>query len=95
MQIKLEIKNKEFKTYNDKIDILFDGYIIPRNECFDNYKHLKNEDLIFELYNLYKEEFIHHLKGIFYIIIKTENQLLIFTDRLGLKKIYYQIENEI
>ena len=94
MQLNFEIKNKHFKNYHHNIKILCDGYILPKNENFEKYLNYHDEDLIFELYELHKDEFIHFVKGIFFIIIKLENKVIIFTDRLGLKKIYYRIDQD-
>jgi hypothetical protein len=85
----IKFHDKQFHSFDDGCKILVSGYVLPRNSIFDEFKTLKNEALIYELFKKYRSDFIHQVKGMFCIAIQTETQTWIFNDRLGLKKFFY------
>lgn len=90
---KASIKNGHEISYSTNIDkksnVFLDGYVIPRRDCFNQYKHYSQIDLIKTLYENYADNFIHLLKGVFTIIIFSGNSFSIFSDRHSIKKYFY------
>lgn len=86
------------KFYNDKIFKKTEQYIICTEGIILNLKKLlrqynveKLNDLIIVLYKKYGWKFVEKLRGNFAILIyfKKENKLLVFTDHISTKPIYY------
>lgn len=86
-EINLNILNH---SVSNGIDIYFDGYILPRNgESFSDGIH-NIINTIFQYYIQYGDQFIKKFKGIFIIIIKKRGKWTkIFSDQLGIYKLYY------
>jgi len=84
-----------YSLYTDKHydnNYIIDGYIIPTQQYFSQYNHLKNSDLIKHLiYNNIPVE--HAIKGIYSVIILNNNNFQLFNDRLGIRKYFYYINN--
>ena len=77
-----------------EIGFLVDGYVMPRQSCFEQFAHLKNEALIFHLYSQFGLDFIRYLKGIFTLVILDGENFFIFNDRAGLKKFFYRVRGD-
>lgn len=73
----------------NSVNICFDGYILPRHNIFNEYKNLNSKELIFALYQKYKLDFIQYVKGNFCIVIFEKGKFYIFTDQIGIKKVFY------
>jgi len=89
--------NGDFVTKFDdpQIYIGIEGYILPREFCFEKYKHLQNNELILHLYIEYGLNFIKYIKGIFNILIVEEHGFYLFNDRHSIKKFFiYQNKEE-
>lgn len=71
-----------------EFEIIIYGYVQPRNDCFNEYKHLDKHKLISVLYEKYHAGFVQYIKGIFLIIIITLQGIDIFTDHFGLKNCF-------
>jgi asparagine synthase (glutamine-hydrolysing) len=56
-----------------------------------NFKTSSDTEVILEAFAHYGSDFVHHLNGMFTIAIydKTEKEMFIFRDRLGIKPLYY------
>ncbi|MCB2219447.1 MAG: hypothetical protein KQI35_03555 [Bacteroidetes bacterium] len=78
--------------YSDKnktIKWFYDGYITSRQNSEDRFKPLTGYSLLEKVFAQYKEDFIHHVKGNFIIIMFQNNSFKIFSDRFGIKKFFY------
>jgi len=73
---------------SENFRIFIDGYVVPRLQCFDEFKDHTPEDMIRSLYLRTGDSFIHSIKGIFTIIILFKDKFLIFSDRSGIKKYF-------
>ncbi len=73
----------------ENIQILLEGYIIPRDPIYSEYQNYRSDDLIVKLYKKYGSEFTRYIKGVFLIIIIDIDQINIFSDRFGIKKFFY------
>ena len=58
----------KYKKINDTL-ILIDGFAIPRNDFFSEYKNTDQHELVYELYKVYGRDFPLSLKGFFNIIV--------------------------
>lgn len=101
----IEIKNGHQPMFNEKktICIVFNGEIY-------NFKKIKNDlinqglsfstnsdtEVILKLYEIYKENFVDYLEGMFAFSIYDilNNKLIIGRDRFGEKPLYYTYQNE-
>jgi len=92
MTINFTIHKKSFSVFPDGIEILCEGYVLPRNSIFQEYSQFRDEALIFELFKQYAWDFIHQVKGVFCIIVKSPDKVVVFSDRLGLKKLFYSAD---
>jgi hypothetical protein len=84
---------KNFREYSE-IKIYIIGYVLPRNHCFRTNKNFSQHELIFKLFSEYGKNFLLHIKGIFCILIIKETEILIFTDHLGICKLFYSNESK-
>lgn len=76
----------------DKVSVFIDGYIIPRLNVFDEYRHISPESMIKILYRKVGFDCIHYVKGVFVLIIFQDDKFFIFNDRHSIKK-YFIFEN--
>jgi len=82
------------RTFDDSgIYIGIDGYIIPREFCFTEYKHLRETALVMTLFKKYGVDFIRYIKGIFNIILIKDESFFLFNDRHSVKKFLVYEEN--
>jgi hypothetical protein len=87
----LYYKEDLFKQFGDT-GILIDGYIMPRQNYFNEWKESSQFELVYKLYKKHGSELIRFLKGIFSIIIVEKDKTLIFNDHLGLNKIFIYVK---
>jgi hypothetical protein len=96
--------NTRFKVYiesqscvfkSGEILILIHGYVQPRNDCFNDYKHLEKYNLIYVLYEKYKSGFVDYIKGVFLIIIINQQDIEVFTDHLGMQSCFLYQSNTL
>lgn len=71
------------------VNIFIDGYIVPRYEVFDRFRHLSQHELISTLFESYGTEFIKKIKGSFILIIQAGEQLFIANDYHSFRKFFY------
>ena len=83
---------KKISQFGD-VRIYINGYILPRINIFESFSSFKQHELVYQLYNIYKWDFISHIKGFFCIVIINRETIKIFTDHLGLFKLFYKNEN--
>lgn len=77
------------------VSIYFDGYVIPRNEYYNQYKDYPKPELIRTLFLKFGKDFIHYVKGSFTIIIFLNDIFYIFSDIHSIKKYFiYRRGNE-
>lgn len=80
--------DNEFQDFPE-IKIYLDGYVIPRNNIFNDYKSTPQTQLIYLLYLKYGDRLTEYIKGIFCIVIISEKGINLFTDHFGLYKLFY------
>ncbi|MGI6338675.1 MAG: hypothetical protein ACOXZV_04760 [Bacteroidales bacterium] len=68
--------------------IYVEGYVIPRNEYYDQYKGYSQIELIRTLYLKFGKDFINYVKGAFIIIIFLNDGFYIFSDIHSVKKFF-------
>ena len=82
--------------FNKSLEIHITGFVLARNEYFNQYNDLSQYELIRQLYLKYNEDFIKYVKGNFIIIINEVDKILIFNDFHSMKKFFfYQSGNRI
>ncbi len=85
----------ERTTQDTAVSIYFDGYVIPRNEYYPQYKDYPKPELIRILFLKFGKDFIHYIKGSFTIIIFLNDAFYIFSDIHSIKKYFiYRKGNE-
>lgn len=77
-----------YGTYNN-LKIIVDGYVVPRNNIYNDYKACSQYELIGSLYERYGSKVGLYIKGYFCIIEFSENKITISTDHIGLHPIFY------
>jgi len=77
----------------EDVTIYINGYILPGINIFESFSSFKQHELVYQLYKTYKWDFISHIKGFFCIIIVIRDTIKIFTDQLGLFKLFYKNQN--
>jgi len=77
----------------EDVTIYINGYILPGINIFESFSSFKQHELVYQLYKTYKWDFISHIKGFFCIIIVIRDTIKIFTDQLGLFKLFYKEQN--
>lgn len=65
------------------------GYVMPRNDIFEQYGTMGRHDLVASLYASHGKSFTDHVKGCFIVIIMKEDRVEIFFDHLGLFRAFY------
>lgn len=85
-----DVKEKEGTRF------FIDGYIMPREQYFEEYRHLSQDELILELFSKYSHDFIQYVKGAFTIVIIHDEKLSVFNDRHAVKKFFcYRKDREM
>lgn len=86
--------NKSHFIVDNSIFIFIDGYVLPRNSIYCNYENAEQFEIIKDLYLKYGNNVTSYIKGIFTIIIIDGDSIKLFTDQLGISKVFYFINNE-
>ncbi|MCC7429248.1 hypothetical protein IT568_00255 [bacterium] len=105
-KLKLSFSSEKFHFYSEKkpveftfqekeFYILIDGYLLPKQSDIEVYKNFSQEEIVFELFKKYGENFINHIKGQFNLIIIVNNSFYIFTDWVGIKKTFYFYKDRV
>ena len=90
-------------VYKDKYTIVFNGEIYNHKELreelmCEKYKFRTNSEveLIGVLYDIFKEDLVNKLRGMFAIVIydKEEEKVIAFRDHFGIKPLYYMNIND-
>lgn len=84
---------KGLQEFED-ISVYIHGYVIPRYSVFEDNSSFSQQELVRHLYSEYKDEFIHRIKGVFTVFIIFENQILVYTDQLGIQKCFISHSKE-
>lgn len=72
---------------------LYEGYIQPReNEPFT--PRIVDSYFFNHYVHRYSDDFIHHMKGNFFILHLENNSFKIYSDRFGIKKLFYWINGD-
>ncbi|MDO9256308.1 MAG: hypothetical protein Q7U54_12405 [Bacteroidales bacterium] len=72
----------------DNIIILIDGFVVPRNKIFNQYKQFEQYELVYRLYKKYGEIFASYIKGFFCIAIIDNDIALLVNDIHSVKRCY-------
>lgn len=70
----------------DRTKVIIDGFVIPRNNIFADYKQFSQHELIYNLYKKYGNNFAQFIKGFFCILIVAENECLVINDIHSVKR---------
>ena len=74
------------------VNLLIDGYVLPRYKFFEEYKRLSQYELVSVLFNRYGIDFINRIKGSFNIVIKKNEKLFIANDFHSLHKFFFSLK---
>ena len=73
--------------------VYINGYILPRNNIFNDYAEFDQHRTIAFLYTKFGKEFIHYVKGYFVIIIFSKGNIDIYFDHTGLFRAFYVLKS--
>lgn len=79
--------NGDFGCYNG-LKIIVDGFVIPRNSVFMDYKTDNQYELIGKLYIKYGNKIGLYIKGFFCIVIISQNEISIINDIHSVKRCF-------
>lgn len=77
------------------IQIHIDGYVVPRSEYFNQYKELSQINLVKSLFIKHGKAFTNYIKGIFSVIIISENKFFIASDQHSIKSCFIYKNNDV
>ena len=63
--------------------------LLPRLHCHESCKRFRQADLVFQLFKTYRFDFIKHVKGLFIIVLAVDGRFHIYSDHLGVYKLFY------
>ncbi len=69
--------------------IFIGGYIIPRNDVFQQYCGMAQHELALHLYSIHGSSFTGYIKGVFVVIILKAVCVELYFDRTGLFRAFY------
>ena len=78
----------------DRTGIGIDGFVLPREFCYEEYRRFKGEELVRRLYAEKGLKFIDHIKGIFTILLIDADRFYIFNDQHSIKKFFIYRKGE-
>lgn len=88
--------NKSCQFYHIKnFSIYIEGYIVPRNNIYEDYCHLSKNELIVALIEKYESDFIKHIKGFFLLLILRNGRLELYNDIHSVKRFFIGEENQV
>lgn len=70
------------------LEILIDGYVLPRNSIYDRFANLTQYHLIATLYKEYGLEFVNYIKGFFVVLIIHDNEIILCNDIHSVKRFF-------
>jgi hypothetical protein len=79
----------------DDLVVFLKGYVVPRNNIFDQFKKHGHLELIKELFSQHGNEFVNYIKGNFIVVIIVKDEIKIFTDHFGLNSCFYKFDERI
>lgn len=87
--------NDKIFIENDSIICVLDGVIFNNKFLYQQYSVDSMSDLVAQLYQIYGETFFKYFRGSFCGLLyeKKEDRLVIFTDHIGDKPVFYSIIN--
>lgn len=80
--------NVPFEKYG-ALSLYIEGHVIPREGCNQKFKSLSQYELVSKLFSANGDDFIQKVKGNFVILLLKDTELNVFTDRIGIKKVFY------
>ena len=93
--VKLFIEKRDnncIRSFENNLTIYYEGYVLVQSGKGKR-SAIDSISFIRELYLVYKDDFINHIKGIFVIIIIDGPVFSIFNDQLGIRKYFYYIKD--
>ena len=101
----IDLSNKGMQPlYDDelKVSFLLNGEIYNFNELREEFLQdvdffsTSDSEVIFQLYIKLGDDFVHHLRGMFVIVIVDyiKNEVKVWRDRFGIKPFYYFVDGE-
>lgn len=82
------------RAKDGQLGIGIDGFVLPREFCYKEYRGFWGEELVRRLYEEKGFEFIDHIKGIFTILIIAADKFYIFNDRHSIRKFFIYRQGE-
>jgi hypothetical protein len=97
-----ELSNNNYNFHSNLVDkskdyavFHIDGYILPRQSIYDEYKDLDQYEVLKTLFYKHSYNFINYIKGIFNIVVFIGNNFYVFNDRHGIKKVFIYQKNNL
>ena len=81
-----------FRDEEKTFYVLIDGYVLPRLEYESENLGSSPAEMVFRLFRKYGIEWIHRVKGSFNILVVSKENILIFSDRIGIVKFFYYMK---
>jgi hypothetical protein len=81
------------KMGDGQVGIGIDGFVLPRESCYEEYRRLRGEELVRRLYEEKGLKFIEHIKGIFSILLVEADKFFVFNDRHCIRKFFIYRRN--
>jgi hypothetical protein len=75
--------------------VWYDGWFIPRFNCFDKFSAFKPHEIIFSLVDSGVTDFHDYIKGNFTLVVIRDFDVTIMTDFHSLSKVYYRLNSEV
>lgn len=94
-----DVAKQPMHSHNDRYVIVFNGEIYNFKEIAQklniNFKTSSDTEVILEAFSNWSTDFIQELNGMFAIAIydKQDDTLFLFRDRMGIKPLYYYLNN--
>lgn len=101
----LDLSNNGMQPFYDdetKVSFMMNGEVYNyrelKNEFLSDVKFISDSDseVVFNLYLKLGDDFVHHLRGMFAIVVidYNKNEAKIWRDRFGIKPLYYYLDDE-
>ncbi|WP_068596948.1 asparagine synthase (glutamine-hydrolyzing) [Vaginella massiliensis] len=100
----MDLSNRGMQPFYDEVTktaFLFNGEVYNfgalKNEFLQNveFKSKSDSEVVFQLYLKLGDDFVHHLRGMFAIVVVdyAHSRLKVWRDRFGIKPFYYYLDN--